>query len=766
MAGLQESSLRRRMLPLRCRWHRFRRDGAIAAAGLRSWLPLLFGSCVVSGLILAAQALHTERLRNELIQRTARQKLDFQAEDLTIEARDWAHWDVTYAHASRLFGDYYGNGNFTRDTFLRTPFVLVLDRRGDPVSSAHWHAGNGRIEPLPAPILAEVLAAIPERRRLQPQTVLALVGEVPCLLSAQLIRASSPAASPAGRLVFLRPLRAVEGGIARHALGLQDYRIERLRTLSSPSLGPLAMAVRAPRWEGTEPLQISILRPARERQQALQSFALLLLLNAGLVGALLGRSLHQRRRERQLACLQRREQRRLQRALYRRENLDPLTGLLNRQGLLAALERQRHQNPQQARALLQIDIRQFALINTSSGRAFGDRVLLALAAWLQRRLPEPGLLARTGGDEFTCALGGGSSLELRAAILQISEELQQLDLPVDGQILHLSVRAGARLLAEISPAAALQEAGVALDLARRSGRQPCRFYGDEPTAMQSTVTTQRLNQELVTALRQRRIALFCQAAWRIQDSRLPAVYLELLARLHDPRSESHRWSEALVEAATQCGTMPLLDAHVLDLGFSHLARLLAHHGADSPVAGLVYAFNVTPDTLLGLDFVGSIERMLEREQLDASRVCFEITEQAAARDPEAVRAVMERLRRLGFRLSLDDFGAGTTSLSHICQLPLDFVKIDKSFVADVKHNKVSRLTVEFLVRLGREQGFQTIAEGVEDLSRLFLLRDLGVDIAQGYATARPRPFNPLADDSFARCGGERLGSGPGSWPPA
>ncbi len=766
MAGLQESSLRRRMLPLRCRWHRLRRDGAIAAAGLRSWLPLLLGSCVVSGLILAAQALHTERLRNELIQRTARQQLDFQAEDLTIETRDWAHWDVTHAHASGLSSDYYGNGNFTRDTFLRTPYVLVLDRRGDPVSSAHWHAGNGRIEPLPAPILTELLAAIPQRRRLQPHTLLALVGEVPSLLSAQPIRASSPTPSAAGRLVFVRPLRAVEGGIARHALGLQDYRVEPVRSLQSPPLGPLAMAVRAPRWEGTEPLQISIQRPARERKQALRSFALLLLLNGALVAGLLGRSVHQHRRGRHQACLQRREQRRLQRALYRRENLDPLTGLLNRPGLLAALERQRRQNPQQARALLQIDIRQFALINTSSGRAFGDQVLLALAAWLQRRLPEPGLLARTGGDEFTCALGGRSSLELRAAILQISEELQQLDLPVDGQILHLSVRAGARLLAELSPAAALQEAGVALDLARRSGRQPCRFYGDEPTAMQSTVTTQRLNQELVTALRQRRIALFCQAAWRIQDSRLPAVYLELLARLRDPRSESHRWSEELVEAATQCGTMPLLDAHVLDLGFAHLARLLAHHGADSPVAGLVYAFNVTPDTLLGVDFVGSIERMLEREQLDASRVCFEITEQAAARDPAAVRAVMERLRRLGFRLSLDDFGAGMTSLSHICQLPLDFVKIDKSFVADVKHNKVSRLTVEFLVRLGREQGFQTIAEGVEDLSRLFLLRDLGVDIAQGYATARPGPFNPLADDSFARCGGERLGSGPGSWPPA
>jgi EAL domain-containing protein (putative c-di-GMP-specific phosphodiesterase class I) len=76
------------------------------------------------------------------------------------------------------------------------------------------------------------------------------------------------------------------------------------------------------------------------------------------------------------------------------------------------------------------------------------------------------------------------------------------------------------------------------------------------------------------------------------------------------------------------------------------------------------------------------------------------------------------------------------------------------------------MTVEFVVRMGREQGFQTIAEGVEDLAVLYLLRDLGVDIAQGYATARPSLFDPLADDSFARCGGERLGTGPGSWPPA
>lgn len=768
MAGPQETSFRIRMLPLplRCRWHRFRRDLATAAGGVRGWLPLLVGSTVVSGAILAVQAADAERQRNDLIRRTAIQQLDFLAENLAIETRDWAHWDQTHRHVLGLLRDYYGNGNYNRDTFRRTPYVMVLNRRGATVSSAHWHDGRDRIEPLPPEDQRAILSSLPQPRQLVPRTFLAMVRGQPCLIAGQPILDAQATPPPVGRLLFVRPLGSQDGQLARHALALQDYRIEPVRLLSSPPLGPLALAVRAPRWDGVQPMQITVRRPAGERRHALRSFAALLLVNGLLVGAVAGRATWQHRRLRHQVCRQRREERWLRRALHRRENLDALTGLLNRTGLLAALERQRRETPQLAQALLQIDIRRFALINTSAGRPFGDRVLVALAQWLQQRLPPPAILARTGGDEFTCALLGQSSPALRAAINELSGELQQLDLEVDGRILHLSVSAGARLLAELSPMAALQEAGVALDLARRSGRHPCRFYGDEPTAMRSSVEIQELNQELITALREERIALFGQAAWRIQDSRLPAVYLELLARLRDPTSKGHHWSEQLVQAATHCGSMPLLDAHVLDLGCRSLAELMAHHQGDSPVGDLVYAFNVTPDTLLEDGFVASVERRLNAVGLEASRLCFEITEQAAARDPDGVCRVMRQLRGLGLRLSLDDFGAGMTALSHLRDLPLDYVKIDKSFVAGLRDNPLSRLTVEFVVRMGREQGFQTIAEGVEDLAVLYLLRDLGVDIAQGYATARPSLFDPLTDDSFARCGGERLGTGPGSWPPA
>ena len=129
------------------------------------------------------------------------------------------------------------------------------------------------------------------------------------------------------------------------------------------------------------------------------------------------------------------------------------------------------------------------------------------------------------------------------------------------------------------------------------------------------------------------------------------------------------------------------------------------------------------------------------------------------RNLEVVKSALQRLRRLGVRFALDDFGAGMTSLSHLRDLPLDYVKIDKAFIWRVKEDPSSRLTVEFVVRMGRELGFEIIAEGVEDLPLLYFLRDLGVTIAQGYVTAIPSLFDPLSgDDRFARSGRELLGS--------
>ena len=738
-------------------WRRFRRE-CRASASFRIWLPVIAASTVASGLILALYAAQSERARHELIRRFASEKLDFLAANLTVETRDWSTWDETYRHVTGGNPEYYDNGNYNRNTFLRTPFVMVLDKQGHAVSTARWNARRQRIEPLSAGEREALLKVIPQGERLRPRTFLAMFGGDPYLMSAQLIVNSRGDAPAAGRLLFVRPLSGQDNAIARNALALQDYRFEPARSLRSPILGPLAISIRNPRWDGIEPLQITILRPAQERLNALRGFGLLLLLDAVLVLALMLGAYRRQRVLRHRHSLQQREQTRLRRALHRSENTDALTGLLNEQGLLTAMEGQRQQYPNFSRALLLIDIKHFALINNSFGRDFGDQVLISLAQWLKQALDGSSVLARSGGDEFVCSLVGTSAIALRAEITKLSDDLHQLDLNVGQQTLRISVTAGARLLTDVTTEKALHETGVARDLAKLSGRRQCHFYGDEQKTMQNYIAIQRLNQDLLGSLKENRIALFAQAAWRLGDSHLQAVYVEFLARIQDQESGRYRWSEALVEAATTCGSMSLLDSHVLDIGFRALSQLFQRHQGHAAIQRIVYAINITPDTLLADDFVRRVESLLDREGLDPRCLCFEITEQAAVRNLEVVKSVMQRLRRIGIRFALDDFGAGMTSLSHLRDLPLDYVKIDKAFIWRVKGDCSSRLTVEFVVRMGRDLGFEIIAEGVENLHLLYYLRDLGVSIGQGYVTAIPHLFDPLSSAlPFARSGRDQFG---------
>ncbi len=719
----------------------------------------------MGGLILAASALQSERERNDLIRRVASAQLELIATNHELETRDWATWDETYRHVIGRSPDYYGNDNYTQTTLQRIPLVMVLDRSGERVSSAHWSTINQRIEPLPAALAAELLGLLPERRRLVARTFLAMVQGRPHLISLQPILQSGGATAPAGRLLFARSLDGPDNALPRQALDLQDYRIEPVRARPSAPLGPLAIAVRNPRWDGLQPLQITAKRAASERHNALRGIVLLLTLD-GVVLALLLLRILRRRRSRFQSLVQQRESQRLRRALEQRASIDPLTGLLNGQGLLAALERQGSGG---VRALLQIDIRHFALINNSFGRPFGDRVLIAVARWLEQALGPSSLIARTAGDEFSCCLLGGSSGELRSRVQALSTALAQLDLDVEGRSLRLTASAGARLLRDTSVETALQQAGLARNLAKHVGLVGCHFYDEQATTLEKLVAMQQLNQDLITSLKNDRIALFAQPAWSLTEADLPAVYVELLSRVHDPGAEEglrYGWSEALVEAATHCGTMPQLDDHVLALSCRSLRQLLLKHPDDATIGAMVFAINLSAETLLAADFVPRVQALLEQEGLDPRQLCFEITEQAVVRHLEVVKRAMQRLRRLGIRFSLDDFGAGMTSLSHLHDLPLDYVKIDKTFIGRIGGDAASRITVEFVVRLGHALGFEVIAEGVEQASLLEQLRSLGVTIVQGYLTARPVLFDPLCSDpGFSSSGRERLAarsSGPAS----
>ena len=706
--------------------------------------------------MLAAAAVQSERYRNELISRFAIAKLDYLANDLLIETRDWATWDESYKHVKGLNPHYYDNGNYNRDTFLRTPLVMVLDLKGKPVSSARWDAEHKRIVPLTPKAVNALMRVIPQPQRAVPQTFLAMHNGRPYLMSAQLILPTDADRPAAGHLLFVRALEGPDAEISRATLELTSFRYEKIHDLRSGLLGPLGLTIRPEHWQGLEPIQISVIRQANERYTALHAFALLLLLDALLLLWLLQQSYHQSRSQRWQRVRAEQERKRLDRALRRQLKLDPLTGLLNSDGLVAAVTQRAKEHPEECQALLLLDIRRFALINNGFGRDMGDQILVAFGQWLKQLLPQDSPLARTSVDVFGCALMGPSASTLRTQIDAIVSGLQQLDLQVEQRTVRLSVSAGARLLADTTPEAALHECGLACDLAKLSGEKPFQFYGESQQTMKRYIAIQRHNQALISAINEDRIQLFGQTGWRLADPSLPPVYLELLSRIHDPFSGTHRWSEALVEAATFCGTMPILDSHVLQLSFRSIKALLQQQASQPTLAAMVYAINLTPETLLADDFVPTVEALLQRENLDPRRLCFEITEQAAVRNLELLRSVMRHIRNCGIRFSLDDFGSGMTSLSHLHGLPLDYVKIDKAFVWQLKGEASSRITVEFIIKLGADLGFEVIAEGVETVELLDDLRTLGVGIAQGYVTTMPTLFDPQAPSDRFRCCGREL----------
>jgi EAL domain-containing protein (putative c-di-GMP-specific phosphodiesterase class I) len=170
-----------------------------------------------------------------------------------------------------------------------------------------------------------------------------------------------------------------------------------------------------------------------------------------------------------------------------------------------------------------------------------------------------------------------------------------------------------------------------------------------------------------------------------------------------------------------------------------LDRWVIERAVTLAATGAPVELNISGQSIGELELLGHLEACLERTGADPSLLVFELTETAIVEDQPAARAFAERLHEIGCKLALDDFGTGYGGFTYLKQLPVDFLKIDIEFVRDLLTNAASRHVVQAVVELARGFGLKTVAEGVEDGATLELLRDLGVDLAQGYHIARPQP---------------------------
>jgi diguanylate cyclase len=412
---------------------------------------------------------------------------------------------------------------------------------------------------------------------------------------------------------------------------------------------------------------------------------------------------------------------------FRDARTDQLTALQNRRAFLedAEVKLATAHHPEHVGVLL-VDLDGFKEINDSLGHHCGDELLRIVATRFQRKIANRGSVARLGGDEFASACVVRSSQELVVVAQELAESLSD-PISLDG----VTVRVGASIGVSISPehgtthADLLRSADVAMYEAKRSRSVVCVYHADHDLNSRERL---ELIDELRTAINTRSLTLHYQPTLNLHSETVVGV--EALVRWHHPK-QGLLQPDSFVPLAERVGLIPQLTRAVLEMAIDEAAHL-EHSGHP-----LQMSVNISRYDLVDEDLPSFIDNLLERHDVPHSRLTLEVTESCIGSDPERAKRSIDELRDRGVRISIDDFGVGYSSMSQLLQLPIDELKIDKSFVLALEEDDRARAIISSTVELARALKLVVVAEGAERPSNLNSLAYLGVDIAQGFYIARP-----------------------------
>lgn len=425
---------------------------------------------------------------------------------------------------------------------------------------------------------------------------------------------------------------------------------------------------------------------------------------------------------------------------------DRLTGLPNR----ALLEEQLARDITRARrsgapvALLYFDLDNFKLVNDSFGHTAGDEVLRETALRVSELTRTGDVLARQGGDEFLllldCSAAAGDAPPTRdpRAIAQIAGDriAAALERPfeISGAQFHVGASIGAALFPEHAddPESLFTCADQAMYQAKRAGGGTVAFY--EPRASDAR---QRLSltARLRRAIDAGELLLHFQPIVAVADGRLVAV--EALVRWQDP-VEGLIPPGAFIPVAEETGLIDGIGAWVVE-ALCEQAAAWAAEGFRPQLN-----FNLSPRQLRRCDLVQSIAAPINARRLDPAQFCAELTETALLSDARRQRSLLTELHDAGLAIAIDDFGAGHSSLGRLRDLPVQVLKVDRSFLARVPRDRSATAIVAAILDLGRALGMTTVVEGVEEPAQLEFLRSHGAPLVQGYLLGRPVPADAVA----------------------
>lgn len=423
---------------------------------------------------------------------------------------------------------------------------------------------------------------------------------------------------------------------------------------------------------------------------------------------------------------------------------DSLTGLINRGEfecrLQESLERVRKQ-PGHQDALCYLDLDQFKVVNDTCGHIAGDAMLKQLASLLHASLREHDVLARLGGDEFGVLLhdcppdaAGDVADSLRRTVREFRFVWQDRTFDVGVSIGLVAIGADCGSVTEL-----LSAADSACYVAKDQGRNRIQVYHPDDHVLVRHQGEMQWVQRISRAVERDRLVLYAQPVVPLQDTgRDRRSHFEILVRMLDEEGQLVP-PMAFIPAAERFNVMSSVDRWVV----RETLAIMADQHQGRGIGQLACAINLSGQSLCDPSFLHYVLEQIRYHGIPAQNVCFEITETAAIANFTQAQRFLAEIRELGSCFALDDFGSGLSSFAYLKNLPVDYLKIDGSFVRDMVDDPIDFAMVESINQLGHVMGIRTIAEYVENESIRASLQQLGVDFAQGYAVGGVSPFDEL-----------------------
>lgn len=412
---------------------------------------------------------------------------------------------------------------------------------------------------------------------------------------------------------------------------------------------------------------------------------------------------------------------------------DVLTGLANRTLLIEHIQKglAYAQRNHAMMALLFLDLDRFKLINDSLGHEQGDRLLKAVARRLQEALRGSDTIARLGGDEFVILLN--DLREVNDASVTASKIIEQIAHPftLAGREFHVTTSVGISLYPNdgIDPEQLLKHADAAMYSAKAAGKNQARFF--DIRMNQSVMERFEIENGLREALASQQFQLVYQPKQCLHGAVCGGA--EALLRWTHPKLGAIA-PDRFIPIAEETGLIIAVGEWVL----RHACQQI-RTWQDAGINPGIIAVNVSAQQLESSNFTETVERLLHDYRIAPESLELELTESAILQNPQQSIVTLDRLRQLGIRLALDDFGTGYSSLSYLKRLPVDTVKIDRSFIDGLPHDEDDAQIVRMTVAMAKSIGLIVVAEGVESPQQLGYLKESGCDLVQGYYISRPVP---------------------------